>query len=185
MNAVDSNSPPNDDLPSDDLDRMFNQFYPDLRRIAENRMRGERRAHTLQATELINEAYLKLIRNSAGAAISKTRFKACAARAMFEILCDHARKRNADKRGGQMYRVTLHTSDVEMPANEMDVLDLEAVLTRLQDIDQRAAEVVKLRFVGGLTMAEIASILSVSKRSAESDWTFARAWLRRELHEMK
>ena len=155
--------------------------YDELRRLARAYLSRERNDHTLQATELVNEAYLRL----AGSNIEwgdKTHFFAVAARAMRRVLVDHARARGRTKRMGQLQRVTL--ADGLGGTQEIDLerlLDLDDALERLAARDERQARVVELRFFAGFTVPEVADALGVSKRTVEGDWAHARAWLHREL----
>ena len=164
-------------------DRLFQEIYPDLRRLAGGMMRHERIGHTLEPTALVHEAYMKLVDQSRVDWRGRSHFFAVGARAMRRMLVDHARKKRAGKRGGGLRNVTLadslHASDASLPPEEL--LSLHDALTDLEELDERAASVVELRFFGGLDMKEIAEVLSVSKRTVESDWAHARAWLRREL----
>lgn len=152
----------------------------EVRAIAEAMMRKERIGHTLQATALVSEAYLRLAGRDDFKDTSRTGFLKLAARAMRRTLVDYARAHNAEKRGGGMRRITLDSA-LSLGQPDLDLADLDEALQRLEVLDKRAADVVELRFFGGLSMEEVAESLGVSKRTVESHWTFARAWLRREL----
>lgn len=161
---------------------LFGQAYDELRRLARGYLRRERAGHSLQATELVNEAYLRLERGAGVDWAGRTHFFAVAARAMRRVLVDHARARGRRKRFGGLRRVTL--PDGVAGAREVDIevlLDLDRAITRLAELDERQARLVELRFFAGLNMAEVAEVLGVSKRTAEGDWAHARVWLQREL----
>ena len=157
-------------------------LYDRLREIAGIYMNRERVDHTLQPTALVNEAYLKLCRTPDKDDDGRARFLGVAARAMRQVLVDHARARDTDKRGGNWSRVTLTGIGTRSGTDDMiDTLALDSALRKLESSDERAAKVVELRFFGGLTIPEAASMLGVSRSTVESDWAFARAWIRREI----
>jgi RNA polymerase sigma factor (TIGR02999 family) len=155
----------------------FDQVYAELHAIAARIFSSERHGHTLQPTALLNEAFLRL---SAGATVrfqDRAHFFAVAARQMRRILVDHARRKNAEKRGGD-YDVTVTiVSGVAGDAPGIDVLDLNAALSELADLDDRTARVVELRFFAGFTEEETALALAVSPATVRSDWRFAKGWL--------
>lgn len=154
--------------------------YAELRRRAEDYLRRERANHTLQPTALVHEAYAKLAASVQSGFRDRSHFIASTARAMREILVDHARARRSAKRGGDAGRVTLH--DVATPAERgVDVLELHEALERLAALDARKARMVELRFFGGLSIDEIARELEVSHMTVSNDWRMAQAWLSREL----
>lgn len=157
--------------------------YEELRGLAGRYLSGERPGHTLQPTALVHEAYLRLGEGGAGAWEGRTHFYAVAASAMKRVLIDHARKRNAAKRGGgQALRITFVDGLREPLDVDVDgILELNQALAKLARLDARQAQIVELRFFGGLTVGDVADHLGVSKRTVEGDWTHARAWLRREL----
>ncbi len=173
-----SPSPAPDD--DGDIDLLMNATCDELRRIAQALIHRERPDHTLQATALVNEAYLKLKGRNGFANLPREVFLQVAARAMRRILIDHARRHRTEKRGGKVRTVTLDSA-ILIRSDHLDLEALDEALHRLAELDPRQARVVELRFFGGLTMEEIAAVLGVSKRTVEGDWTFARAWLRREL----
>jgi len=156
------------------------RLYQELHDLAERYMAQERWNHTLQPTALVNEAFLRL---GDATSMSSVDFRAAAASAMRKILIDHARRRNAAKRGGNVLRVTLLPDVAVLPAPDVDFLEIDEAMTRLRQVDERKFRVVELRFFGGLTCAEAASVLGVSPKTAEADWYFARAWLRQQLDE--
>ena len=165
-------------------EQLMPLVYDELHRLAERFMRGERTDHTLQPTALVHEAYLKLVDQSRVSWQGRTHFLAVGAQAMRRILIDHARGHGRAKRGAGWRRITLTHEVLPSVGGDLDVeqlLSLNAALEKLAQLDERQARIVVLRFFGGLDVAEVASVLGVSKRTAEGDWTFARAWLRREL----
>lgn len=163
-------------------DRLIRAIYDELHRMAAGRMRGEREDHTLQPTALVNEAYLRLARDSRQWQ-SRGHFFAAAAEAMRRILIEHARQRNADKRGGRRERVTLADVAADTPMGDVDLLELDEALRTLQQDDPRVAAVVNLRFFAGLSVQETAKLLETSPATVKRDWTYAKAWLRERLTE--
>ncbi len=155
--------------------------YDELRRMAFGYLQGERVAHTLQPTALVNEAYVRLADRARGAWASKASFIAAAATTMRRVLVDHARGRAAQKRGGDRAKVSLIDAVDLTEESPLDFESLDEALKRLAALDPRQAQVVELRFFGGLTVDEAAEVLGVSPRTIEVDWSMARAWLRREL----
>ena len=161
-------------------ERLFALLYDDLHRRAVACLRDQPVGHTLQATALVNEAYLKLA--AAGTTWeNRGHFLCTAARAMRSILVDHARRRGRQKRGAHAGREPLDSVVLAFEARSSDLLDLDDALTELEQRDPRAGEVVTLRFFGGRTTTEIAELLEVSVATVERDWELARAWLRRRL----
>ena len=151
--------------------------YDELKGLAAGRMRGEREEHTLQATALVHEAWMRLAGNEAIEWRDRRHFYGAAAEAMRRVLIDHARKVRSDKRGGDRDRVTLGAPEASSDLNPDEFLALDEALQRLQAEDPRAADVVRLRFFAGLTMPEVAQSLEISERSAHREWAFARARL--------
>jgi RNA polymerase sigma factor (TIGR02999 family) len=162
--------------------RLYEFVYDELHRLARSNLRRERSGHTLQPTALVNEAYLRLAPGD-DPWQNRRHFFHAAARAMRQILVDHARRRDADKRGGGAERVTLSDVDVAAPEEDVDVLRLDAALDALGREDARLAELVTLRFFAGLSIEEAAATIGVSPATAKRDWAFARAWLRKRLGE--
>ncbi|HEY2414726.1 MAG TPA: ECF-type sigma factor [Pirellulaceae bacterium] len=154
--------------------------YADLKQIAERFMRGEGAGHSLQPTALVHEAFLRVAGHQSMAGLSATHVRALFAQTMRRILVDHARRKKASKRGGKRVRVELDERLIRGASDE-DLLDLDAILGKLEAIDPAQAELVELRIFGGMTVAEAADEMGVSKRTAEREWTAAKAWLRREL----
>jgi len=156
---------------------LLPQVYDELRKLAAAKMRGEAVGHTLDATALVNEAWLKL---NAHSFASKTDFIKAAAVAMRRILVDHARAKKADKRGGGR-RVELETDQPAFRSKDDGIEALDEALTRLAVEQPQLAELVQLRRFGGLTLAQCAEVLGVSARTADTWWSYARAWLAIEL----
>ncbi|MFK7884331.1 MAG: ECF-type sigma factor [Phycisphaerales bacterium] len=158
--------------------------YQQLRRIAQVRMAGERREHTLQATALVHEAYAKMMHADDASFANRRHFFFAAAEAMRRILIDHARARDSQKRGGGRGRSKLDISaiaDLASDGHSDDIIALDEALQRLEEERPRVANVVKLRFYGGMQVDETADMLGVSARTVDLDWAFARAWLYRAL----
>lgn len=163
------------------LEELLPILYSDLRRLAASYLRNERSNHTLQPTALVSEAYLRISGRRDVPVESRAHFMATAAEAMRRILVDHARRKASDKRGGRHRRITLHENIATNDAMDVDVLALDQALDRLERLDQRMADVVKLRYFAGLGVDDTAKVLDTSPRSVNRHWTAARAWLRREL----
>jgi len=159
--------------------RLFDAVYQELRRLAGALL--DRRNGTLTPTALVHEAYLRLSSGADVAWENRAHFLGIAARAMRQVLVDHARARSAAKRGGGLHRVTLDSKLGLGTKTEPELLDLNRALERLAEMDPRMSQVVDLRIFGGLTMKEVALVLGVSKRTADGDWAMARLWLAREL----
>lgn len=161
-------------------DRLFAAIYPELKRVADLRMRRERADHTLQPTALVGEVFLHLVRQDSVSWQSRGHFLAVASEAMRRILVDHARIRMAQKRphGG---RISLDEIRIGSNDDFAEVLEIDDMLEKLAVKDPRAARVVELRYFGGLTFGEISGILGVNERTAKRDWQLARAWLFTEL----
>ena len=155
--------------------------HDELRRIARRCLQGERADHSVQATELVNEAYLRLVDVQHVDWQNRTHFLAMSARLMRRVLVDLARSRGADKRGGGAVHVTFDEAAIGGFAQDADVIRLDDALKALAALDERKSRVVELRFFGGLTNDETALVLQVSSKTVLRDWEFARAWLQREL----
>jgi len=170
---------------SSSLTEVMPVVYDELRRLAANYMRGERRGHTLQTTALVNEAYLRLAQRGDDAVWpSRADFCAAAAQAVRRVLVDHARARRRLKRGGpNARRVKLDAETLAVEDGPIDPVELDDALSRLAELSARQARVVELRYFGGLTEEETALALDVSRRTVQEDWRGARAWLHRELSE--
>jgi len=163
------------------VERLIPLVYRELRSLAAAFLRREHPDHSLQPTELVNEAYLRLVDQNRVAWQGKTHFFAVGAQAMRRVLVDHARSRLRRKRGGGVRPVEFSESLHISSEREGDVLALEEALQNLEKLDPAQARMVELRFYGGLTVAEVAEVMGLSKRSVEREWTMIRAWLRREL----
>jgi RNA polymerase sigma factor (TIGR02999 family) len=162
---------------------LFDVLYRELRRLAESAMRAERVNHTLQPTALVHEAFLRLAGDQ-GRFESRAHFLGVAAHAMRRVLVDHARGRNAQKRGRGATLVTVHDlDDLPQPAasEDLDLVVLDDALSRLTVLDARQGQIVELRFFGGLSVEETAAVVGVSERTIKREWQLSRAWLRREI----
>src|SRR5262245_12750525 len=151
--------------------------YQELRRRAAASLRRERRDHTLQPTALVHEVYLRLVDQRRVAWKNRAQFFGVAAEIMRRILVDRARAHRTAKRSGRWARVTLDPALAVAAPVDVDVLDLDAALTRLAALDARKSRIAELRFFGGLSLEEAAEVLELSRATAERDWQFARAWL--------
>jgi len=163
------------------LDRLVPLVYEELHRLARRYMRQERPDHTLQATSLVNEAYLRLIDVNRVEWRDRAHFLAVAAQMMRRILVEFARSRQRQKRGGGAVHVTLDDVQELPDSNECDLVALSEALTRLATSDVRMSQIVELRFFGGLTVDETAAVLHVSPETVMRDWKTAKAWLLREI----
>ena len=155
--------------------------YEELRRLAAHKMAGEAHGHTLQATALVHEAWLRLVGSDQQSWQNRAHFFAAAAEAMRRILVDHARRKKSLKRGGDLEREELHDSILVLAAPPDELLAVHEALDQLAREDPPAAELVKLRYFLGMTMQESAAALGMAPRTAELLWTYARAWLRRQI----
>jgi RNA polymerase sigma factor (TIGR02999 family) len=165
---------------SEAADKLLPLVYGELHRLASSYMRNERPDHTLQATALINEAYLRLAREDTDWN-SREHFIGVAANVMRRVLVDYARAHRAEQRGGGLKRVEMQ-DDFAISAEKLDEVEaLDAALSNLEGQNPRQGKVVELRYFGGLTVEQIASLLGVSPRSVKRDWSLARIWLFREL----
>jgi RNA polymerase sigma factor (TIGR02999 family) len=175
--------------PAGGSDAFFAQVYDELRAIAHSRMRREQAGQTLQSTELVHEAYLRLSHGKDAAWENRNHFFAAAAEAMRRILIERARAKGRVKRGGdaggrRAPKVPLDIEEVAQLADDADpeaILALDRTIERLARIDERAAQVVKLRFYAGLSVDEIAETLAVSRRTILREWEFARVWLYKQI----
>jgi RNA polymerase sigma factor (TIGR02999 family) len=164
------------------LDDLMPMVYADLRRVAAGYMRREGAGHALQPTALVHEAYVRLIDQKQVKWRNRAHFFGVAAGLMRRILVDHARRRRAEKRGGDWERVTLTGDEVATDAHkEIDVLALDEALERLAEFDPQQERIVELRYFGGLTIEETAEIVGISAATVVREWTIAKAWLRADL----
>jgi len=169
-------------------DQLLPLVYEQLRKAAQLRLSGERAGHTLQATALVHEAYLKLVGVRELPWQGRAHFYAAAAEAMRQVLLDHAKARKRVKRGGGLQRIDLDdiatlggpVVEDQGPDRE-DYVALDDAIRRLASRDARMAEVVRFRFYAGLEISQVALVLGVSERTVKNDWSFARAWLEREM----
>jgi RNA polymerase sigma factor (TIGR02999 family) len=159
------------------LQRLIPLVQPELQRLARHYMSRERPGHTLQATALFDDAYLQLAGKSHPPWQNRAHFFAVAAQLMRRIMVDHARARNALKRGGGAIRVALEQCDALAESRADELLALDEALEKLAAFDSRKAQVVELRYFGGLSMEEIAQVLEIHVNTVARDWTAARAWL--------
>ena len=162
-------------------DRLMTVVYQELRRRAAGQLRRERRGHTLQPTALVHEAYVRLVDQRRVVWQNRGQFFGVACQMMRRILVDRARAHRMAKRSGQWARVTLDEGVRATPPIAVDVLDLDAALTRLATFDPRKSQLAELRFFGGLSLEEAGEALEISLATAERDWQAARAWLLKEL----
>ena len=164
------------------LEKLMPLVYAELRELARRHFRKERPGHTLQPTAVVHEAYFRLVDQTRVTWKNRGHFLAIASQAMRRILIDHARGRDAEKRGGEVEKVTLDFAIASPePSREVDLLALDQALDRLKALDGDQAQIVELRFFGGLTIEETAEVMSVSPSSVKRDFRSARAWLFREL----
>lgn len=161
------------------VESLLPYVYEELRRIAGQRMGAEKAQHTLQATALVNEAYLRLLGTTEMSWRDREHFYAAAAEAMRRVLVDHARRVQTQKRGGAHHQISLGAPDIDqgMELEPERFLALDEALTQLEREDQRASKITRLRFFGGLEMGQIAATLGVSERTVHREWTFARTRL--------
>jgi RNA polymerase sigma-70 factor (ECF subfamily) len=164
------------------LEELAPLVYEELRRLAHHYMEGQRPDHTLQTTALVNEAYLRLADQSRPNFTNRSHFFAVAAKAMRQILVNHAKALQRQKRGGDAAKVELDKAALVSPGPSREILDLNDALERLATLDSRKAQVVELRYFGGLKQDEIAEVLKISSVTVRRDWVFAKAWLYSELH---
>jgi RNA polymerase sigma factor (TIGR02999 family) len=155
--------------------------YDQLKSLAAAHMRGERPDHTLTATAVVHEVSLQLLEGAAVTATNQGQFFALAAKAMRNVLIDYARSRGRLKRGGELHKLSLNESLVENNSQDQELIDLDEALKRLGELDDRKAQVVELRYFGGVSIEETARILGISPATVKRDWEVAKAWLLREL----
>ena len=177
------------------LESLWPLVYDDVRRLARRQMARERADHTLQGTALVNEAFIRLSGQRVLEWQNREQFLSLAAQIMRRVLVDHARQHNAQRRGDGARRVSLHDTQAAFEVDavqaldalnddRVDVLAIDTALTKLQQIDAPQGRIVELRYFGGLTLEETASVVGISLASVKREWAMARAWLRRELSEM-
>ncbi len=164
-------------------EELMELVYDEFRALAESYLRREPAGHLLQPTALVHEAFLRLIDQSHVDWKGRTHFLAIGAQAMRRVLVDHARARRRLKREGDRQRITFDDQLVLSPQHDDDLLAVDDLLAELQHIDPRQAKIVELRFFGGMTSAEVAQYLGISKSTADREWRMVRAWLRKQLSE--
>jgi RNA polymerase sigma factor (TIGR02999 family) len=164
-------------------DRLLPLVYENLRRLAQSFLQAERAGHTLQATALVHEAYLKLVGQRESQLTGRAHFFAVAATAMRRILVDHARAHASDKRGGGIGLVSLDASAVVGAQPDAQLVALDEALTSLGELDPRQARIVECFYFGGMTVPEISEVVGVSRRTVDSELAHARAWFRQRLGE--
>lgn len=162
--------------------KLIAAAYKELRRLAQSYMRFERKDHTLQATALVNEAYVRLVGQESVQWQDRAHFFAVLANQMRFVLVDHARRTRAGKRGGTAIKLSLDEVNGLSEKRDDDIIAVHDALSRLEKLDPKAARVVELRFFGGLTEKEAAEVLGVSVATLKRDWVFARSWLFTELN---
>jgi RNA polymerase sigma factor (TIGR02999 family) len=165
----------------DALAELTPVVYEELRRLAHRQMGAERTNHTLQTTALVNEAYLRLADQTHPRWQNRAHFFAVAARAMRRILVSYARSRRYEKRGGGALKIEMDETALVSPEESQEIVDLHEALERLATLDSRKAQVVELKYFGGLNYDEMAEVLKISPMTVRRDWRFARAWLYTEL----
>jgi RNA polymerase sigma factor (TIGR02999 family) len=164
------------------LEKLMPLVYDELRRLASNYLRRERATHTLQPTALVNEAYLKLVDQRNAKWQNRAHFFGISAQLMRRILVDHARQHQAAKRGGSnQQRLSITSAERVAKQPEVDLLALNEALEELTQMDPQQAQIVELKFFGGLSIDETAEVLGICHATVERDWKMARAWLRRQL----
>lgn len=158
-------------------DALIPLVYDELRRVAKKNLAGQRSDHTLQATALVHEAYLRLVSRKAANWQGRTHFFALAAQMMRQILVDHARMHNAEKRGGGALTLVLEDDVAGKPEMNLDLIGLDRAMKQLASLDARQSQIVELRFFGGLSIEEAARVVDISPATAKREWATARVWL--------
>lgn len=166
-------------------ERLLPLVYDELRRMAQSYLVSERKGHTLDATALVHEAYMKLVAQHDHNWRHRGDFFGVAAKAMRRILVDHARTKKAKKRGGSQRQVPLDDEIAWFETRDIELANLDEALDRLASIDREAVHLIELRFFAGLSVAQVAKLRGQAVRSTERDWTHAKAWLRTELERMR
>jgi RNA polymerase sigma-70 factor (ECF subfamily) len=167
----------------DAASKLIPMVYDELRRLADGYMRRERRDHTLQATALVHEAYLKLVEQRSVDWQSRAHFFGIASQVMRRILVDHARGHLREKRGGEVQVIPIDEAVGFAPEQSLEVVKLDEALDRLTKLDPRQARIVELRFFGGLTVEQTAELLGISPKTVKRDWSIAKAWLYSEVRQ--
>ena len=162
---------------------LLTLVYGELRQVASRLMRRERSDHTLSPTAVVHEAVLRLLGDANFASLDRNFLQAAAARAMREVLIDHARRRGADRRGGGWRRVPIDAVVDYFESQNLDIVAVHEALDKLAVVDERLSQVITLRYFGGMTVPEVAKALGVSIVTVERDWRLGRAWLRGQLRD--
>jgi len=163
------------------VDELLPHVYNELKKISSKYLRDEYRNHTMQTTELVHEAYLKLIGNQNISWQNRAHFFGIAAQSMRQILVDHARKRKSFKRGEGKGNISLDDVFEISEKNDEQIIALDEALKKLESVEERSSKLVELRYFSGLTIEETAEVLNISPATAKRDWNFAKAWLYREI----
>lgn len=176
------------------IDALWPLVYEDLRRLARRQLANERGDHTLQRTALVNEAFIRLSGQSSIEWLNREQFLSLAAKIMRHVLVDYARQRGAQRRGGGAARLSIHDTQAALEVDQaqaqaqgvfaddgVDVVAIDSALQRLEKVDAPQSRIVELRYFGGLTLEETASVVGISLASVKREWVMARAWLKREL----
>lgn len=164
------------------LNNILPIVYNELRKISSKYLRDEFKKHTLQTTELVHEAYLRLIGDQNLSWESRAHFYGIAAKSMRQILVDYARKKKSEKRNFGKTQLSLDNADFVLSENEEQILNLNEALNKLEKFEERSCKIVELRFFSGLSLEETAEMLNISIATAKRDWQFAKAWLYREIN---
>ncbi|HEY6333160.1 MAG TPA: ECF-type sigma factor [Blastocatellia bacterium] len=164
-----------------EIDELVRNAYDELRGLARAYLRRERDSHTLDPTALVNEAYIRLAEQHSFTFLGRPQFFGMAAGIMRNVLVDHARRRRAAKRGGNQFRLSLTLADRLIGRADLDMIDIDDALTRLESLKPEISKIVELRFFAGLSVPDTAEALGVSESTIERGWRFARAWFRHEL----
>lgn len=162
-------------------DLLFSVVYDRLKDIARHHLVQEHSDHTLSKTALVHEAYMKMIDQSEIEWQDRAHFYAIASRCMRQILVDYARRKTAEKRGGNVHRVTLEEDEIDLARHSEELIELNDLIDKLSEFDERKSRIVEMRFFGRMTIREISEILGVSTRTIDRDWLKARTWLHKEL----
>jgi RNA polymerase sigma factor (TIGR02999 family) len=162
-------------------DELLPLVYEELRRLAAQKLSREQPGQTLQATALVHEVYIRLVKEEAQNWDSRGHFFAAAAEAMRRILVENARRKKSSKHGGDQQRIDLDDADLAIEGSSGDLIALDEALTKLSETDPSLTDLVKLRYFAGLTIEQVARFQGISRRTAVDHWAYARAWLRREI----
>ena len=165
----------------DALERLIPLIYPELHRIAHARLARERSGHSLESTELVHEAWLRMFDRAKTEWNDRVHFFAASSRIIRNILIDHARARQRERRGGGVTLLALNDSIDASPQRNLELIALDDALTDLAKLDERQSRIVEMRFFGGLEIEEVAGVLGISRATVKRDWVTARAWLARRM----